>query len=376
MPAGLLDGLALTASLLPTSAAGSTPSPTPSLTQSVQQEAAIRCADGSLICSTVRGWTGSKAMGQFAEAFVGTPLRVIAILLVGLLLRWVLHRVIDRVSERIATGGATVGSADARSSTAAAVLSNTGLLSARRSQRARTLASVLKSGSTALIGAVVGLMALGDLGFNVAPLIASAGIVGVAIGFGAQALVKDMLSGIFMLVEDQYGVGDVVDLGSATGTVEAVALRVTRLRDVEGAVWYVRNGEILRVGNKSQGWARAVVDVDVAYGADLALTKAVLLRTAQALGREPDFEAKLVEEPEVWGVEALAADGVTVRLVVKTAPLQQWAVARALRERIKSALDEAGVEIPFPQRTVWLRNAAEGQDPDAKDPAGQDRARS
>ena len=141
-----------------------------------------------------------------------------------------------------------------------------------------------------------------------APLIASAGILGVALGFGAQSLVKDFLSGIFMIFEDQYGVGDVIDAGEASGTVEAVGLRVTRLRDVDGTVWYVRNGEIQRVGNMSQNWARTVLDVSVAYTEDLQRVRRVLQEVAHDLWYDDEYRGKIIEEPEVWGVQSLDPD--------------------------------------------------------------------
>src|SRR5690606_1086356 len=140
-----------------------------------------------------------------------------------------------------------------------------------------------KSIISGVVLAVIVTMALSELGVNIAPIIASAGIIGLALGFGAQTLVKDFLSGIFMLVEDQYGVGDVVDLGEASGTVEAVSLRVTRLRDINGTVWYVRNGEVVRVGNMSQNWARAVLDITVTYDADLVRVRQVLAEVAAGM---------------------------------------------------------------------------------------------
>ena len=149
-----------------------------------------------------------------------------------------------------------------------------------------------------------------------------------------------------MIFEDQYGVGDVVDLGEATGTVEAVSLRVTRLRDVNGTVWYVRNGEILRVGNMSQNWARTVLDVRVGYGEDLTRVRRVLKDVAHDLWDDEEFKGLIIEEPEVWGVEAMTADSVTVRVTLKTAPMEQWAVARAMRERIKARFDHEGIEMP------------------------------
>ncbi len=220
------------------------------------------------------------------------------------------------------------------------------------------MGSLLKSIITGLIFTMVTIMVISELGYNVAPLIASAGVVGVALGFGAQSLVKDFLAGIFMIFEDQYGVGDVVDVGEASGTVEAVGMRVTRLRDVNGTVWYVRNGEILRLGNMSQNWARTVLDIPVAYSEDLHRVREILREVAHAMWEDEDYQSVIIEEPEVWGVERWDPDGVTLRVTLKTAPLEQWAVAREMRERIKARFDYEGIEIPLPQRVVWHRDAA------------------
>ncbi len=206
---------------------------------------------------------------------------------------------------------------------------------------------------------------LAELGFAVGPLIASAGIVGVALGFGAQSLVTDFLSGIFMIVEDQYGVGDVVDLGEAIGTVEAVGLRVTRLRDVEGTVWYVRNGEIIRVGNQSQNWARTVVDVPVSHEQDLYRVQSVLKDVAHEVWEDEDFRSVILEEPEVWGVQEMTPDWITVRVTLKTAPLEQWGVAREMRERIKARFDHLGIELARPARVLIHRdNRGPDEDPE------------
>src|SRR6187200_2362896 len=208
-------------------------------------------------------------------------------------------------------------------------------VSTRRVQRAQTMGSLLKSIVSGVVIAVAGTMMLSELGVDIAPIVASAGIIGVALGFGSQTLVKDFLSGVFMIFEDQFGVGDVIDVGEASGTVEAVTLRVTRLRDLDGTVWYVPNGEILRVGNKSQNWSRAVVDVGVGYDEDLARAKRVLSEVAHELWEDEEFREVIIEEPEVTGVEALTADAITLRVMVKTAPLEQWAIGRELRQRIK-----------------------------------------
>jgi small-conductance mechanosensitive channel len=347
--------------VLPTSS--STPSPSPSgsvLPEDLLSGASAACADGATLCRWVSDATGSRVAGEWAELLVGTPLRIVLILVIGFLARLLLHKLIRKVEDRIAADrpvSATDG--DRPRSRYEAVLAHSPLASERRVQRARTMGTVLRSVATGVVATIIVLMILGELGLNIGPLLASAGILGVALGFGAQSLVKDFLSGLFMIVEDQYGVGDVVDLGEASGAIEAVGLRVTRLRSVDGTVWYVPNGQIQRVGNQSQGWARAVLDIGVAYGEDIPRVQALLTQVGQALHADPAYAALIMEEPEVWGVEALSADSVVVRIVVKTVPLEQWTVARELRRRIKAAFDAEGIEIPFPQRTVWMRDERE-----------------
>jgi moderate conductance mechanosensitive channel len=215
----------------------------------------------------------------------------------------------------------------------------------RRVQRAETVGALLASIASFGIWTLAGLMALGTLGLDLGPLIAGAGIVGVAIGFGSQNLVRDFISGIFMLMEDQYGVGDVVDAGPATGTVEGVGLRTTRLRDVNGTLWHIPNGEIRRVGNRSQGWARALVDVEVAYSTDLDEATRTIEQVAHVMWGDEQWAPRLLEQPEVWGVEELGPEGIRVRLVAKTRPLEQWKVARELRARLKVGFDQAGIEV-------------------------------
>jgi small conductance mechanosensitive channel len=217
---------------------------------------------------------------------------------------------------------------------------------ARRTQRAETIGAVLRSVVTIVIWSIAVLTILEILGINLAPLIAGAGIAGVALGFGAQSLVRDFLSGMFMLMEDQFGVGDVVDTGVATGTVEGVSLRTTRLRDIDGVVWHIPNGTILRVGNKSQQWSRAVVDVPVAFEADTGVATDVIHGVAEGIWHEPDYASVILAEPSVLGVESLAPGRVVIRVVVRTQPQQQWRVERELRVRIKAALDAAGIALP------------------------------
>jgi moderate conductance mechanosensitive channel len=225
----------------------------------------------------------------------------------------------------------------------------------RRAQRADALGGLASSVIKAVIWTMAVIMVIGRFGLEIGPLIAGAGIVGVALGFGAQDLVKDFLSGVFMLIEDQYGVGDIVDAGEAIGVVEGISLRSTRIRDVDGTLWHIPNGEIRRVGNMSQDWARALLDVGVAYGTDIDAASEILEQVAVEMAHEPEYRSIFLEDPEVWGIQDLGADSVDIRLVIKVVPGQQWAVMRELRGRIKKALDSAGIEIPFPQRTVWMR---------------------
>jgi small-conductance mechanosensitive channel len=228
----------------------------------------------------------------------------------------------------------------------------------RRESRGRSISAVVGSTLTVTIWVITGLLVLGEIGIQVGPLIASAGIAGVALSFGAQTLVKDCIAGLFVLVEDQYGIGDVVDLDEATGVVEEITLRATVLRGLDGTVWHVPNGEVQRVGNMSQLWSVAVVDVDVAYDTDLERARTVITDAAAELCHSPEWDEHVLEEPQVLGVEILGADGITIRLTVRTTAGSQWGLQRALRERFKTALDEADIEIPFPQRTLWVRGAA------------------
>jgi len=220
------------------------------------------------------------------------------------------------------------------------------LMSARREQRFEAISQLLRSITTFSIASLALLIILGQLGVNMAPLLASAGVIGVALGFGAQTLVKDFLSGIFLVLEDQFGVGDVVDLGPATGTVEEVTLRVTRIRDLSGVVWYVRNGEILRVANRSQGWTLAIVDVPIAYNEDLDRVRRIVDEVGARMDSDPAYDGILFGTPTYAGVESVSGDAVFVRVTAKAAPDQQMSAGRALREQLKLAFDKAGVRVP------------------------------
>jgi small conductance mechanosensitive channel len=217
---------------------------------------------------------------------------------------------------------------------------------------------VLRSLASATVFAIAVMMILGELGLNLGPILASAGIAGIAIGFGAQNLVKDFVAGLFMLLEDQYGVGDVVDVGEVSGTVEAVGLRITTIRDAQGVLWYVRNGEIVKVGNKSQGWALIIVDIPVGFVA-VAQATDVLREAAATLAGDPEWADDIVGAPEVLGVEQITAEGATVRVTVKTSSDSQWRVGRELRRRLTDALDHAGIAAAITASRLYVRPPVE-----------------
>jgi small conductance mechanosensitive channel len=299
------------------------------------------CADdtGSW-CARFYELTNNDVLSRSADAIVAGVLQTTLIIVLAVLARYLLHRVIYRVVE-----GST-GARVSRLVSRAPALARDGSAAARSAQRARTIGSVLRSMSSVVIGTVAAVMVLAEFNVNLAPILASAGIVGLAVGFGAQNLVRDFLSGMFMLLEDQYGVGDIVDVGVASGEVEAVGLRITTLRDGNGTVWYVRNGEILRVGNKTQGYAIAVVDLPVAHSADIGVVTELLGRVARDRVAEPDIADDVLEPPEVLGVERVAADAVTLRVTARVQPGKQFAVQRALNAAVTSALDAAAVPRP------------------------------
>ena len=299
-------------------------------------------AEQSWVCSVTYRVTGSTQAADVADAF-SKPIRVVVVLLCAWILvkiarhfvaRFVMRasRSVDRIGERLPGRVSLV---------------DTGPMpQARRAQRAETIGAVVRSIISITIWSVALLTVLDVLGVNLAPLIAGAGIVGIALAFGAQALVRDFLTGLFMLLEDQYGVGDVIDLGLATGTVEGVSLRTTRVRDDEGVVWHVPNGEVKRVGNKSRQWARALVDVAIAYDTDLTRATEVIRDVAREAANDPALGEVLLGEPDVLGVESMAPERVVLRVVARTRPQEQAHVARALRARIKAAFDAAGIAAP------------------------------
>ncbi|HEY2167535.1 MAG TPA: mechanosensitive ion channel domain-containing protein [Jatrophihabitantaceae bacterium] len=277
------------------------------------------------------------------------PIRIVVIILVSLLLRALLHRTINRIVRPVHVGAVPrILRPFKERIEASSLLESSGLVSERRQQRAATIGSVLKSAVSFTILVIAVLLILSELEVNLAPFIAGTSIVGVALGFGAQNVVKDFLSGMFMTLEDQYGVGDVIDFEKATGTVEAVGLRTTRLRDVNGTVWYVRNGEVVRVGNKSQGFAQVVLDVPIDATADVERASRAIVEVSTALRAEPDWAPVFLGEPELLGVERMSREETVLRLVARVRPLEQWRVARELRRRIRIRLDHLDIDSTLP----------------------------
>lgn len=320
-------------------------------------------ADAGFVCKSIYEATDSEFWARAAEWLVEKPITALIILAAAWVVKGLAHRAIrsfisrslqriDDAERQAAADEVTLGGVGDR---LARKLDAFAGQTERKRQRTGTLGTVLQSLATAVVMTFGILIALGEFDINLGPLIAGAGIIGVALGFGAQAVVRDFLAGIFILIEDQYGIGDIIDVGDATGIVEAASLRTTRVRDVEGTVWFIPNGEIKRIGNKSQLWARAVLDIEVAYSTDLGRAGEVIKRVADEVWHEQIDDATIIEEPELWGVQDFGASAIAIRLVIKTDPGEQFNAAREIRGRLKAAFDQAGIEIPFPQRTVWLQ---------------------
>lgn len=258
------------------------------------------------------------------------------------LLRFVIKRVVARLLAHDDFSADTVGARAAR-----VMAKASGLSLERHRQRTATIGSLLRNIVTVAIYSIMALTILAILGVPMAPLLASAGVGGIALGFGAQALVKDFLSGLFLIAEDQYGVGDFIKIGDISGTVEEVTLRVTKIRDLTGMAWYVRNGEVINVGNVSQGWSTAIIDIPVAYDEEPERVLGILRQVADDLDSDEAWSDKLIESPTVAGVESISGGTMTLRVIAKCAPNEQWGVQRELRERAKRALDAEGVRGPM-----------------------------
>ena len=259
-----------------------------------------------------------------------TPIVIVLILVGGVVARAILIASVNRIVKRVVDGVSAESSP---------------LAKARVAARTSTIGSVLGNLITWTLILFAAGSVLSELGIAVGALIASAGILGAALGFGAQSLVRDLISGMFIIFEDQFGVGDSVDLGQANGVIETVGLRVTQVRDVTGTLWYVRNGEITRVGNHTQGWSRVILDIALPYDTKLEKAQAAILNAANALLKDNGFSKRMLGKPEIWGIESLTGRQMVLRLVQQVGPQDADAVARELRLRVKENLDKAKISL-------------------------------
>ncbi|HEU4453475.1 MAG TPA: mechanosensitive ion channel family protein [Longimicrobium sp.] len=277
------------------------------------------------------------------EILIAVGVRIASAVAVAVLAYWALHLVLKRIEGGLGDPG------------------KSGALTLQE-QRARTLVSLFRSIGRVIIGILFLFMLLGAVGVNLGPLLAGAGVIGLAVSFGAQSLVKDVISGLFILIENQFGVGDVIRIEGVSGAVERMTLRVVVLRDVEGVVHIVPNGQITKVSNLTRSWSRVVLDIGVAYREDPDRVIAVLREVGRELWEDPEWRPLMLEQPEVPGVESFADSAVNIRMWAKTLPLKKWDVGRELRKRIKMRFDRESIEIPFPHQTVYW---GEGQSPPA-----------
>ncbi|WGD36428.1 mechanosensitive ion channel family protein [Lysinibacter sp. HNR] len=268
------------------------------------------------------------------------PINIVVIVLLAIVIRFLAIKTIHKVVAQIVTGAKKSQNVD---DTQAIIGSP--LLAARLVQRTRTLGSVSNNLITIIVSAVAIVLAMQQLDVNLTAILASAGIVAAGLAFGAQNIVRDVLNGIFMVFEDQLGVGDIVEINEVSGRVEAVGIRITQVRDVNGTLWFIRNGEIARVGNRSHEWSRAILDLAINSDADLDNAKEIIQHAAEVVVKQPLVATRILEPPQVWGVEYVTGEQAIIRLVVKTRSGSQWDIARILREELKKELDDAGITL-------------------------------
>ncbi len=260
----------------------------------------------------------------------------IALILIGM---WIAAKLSKKIGERVIRL-----SADDDPST-----------ESERERRVTTLVQIITFAARTLIIIIGGMTIIKELGIDIGPILAGAGILGLAIGFGSQALVKDLVSGFFLIMENQIRVGDVVRIGSTAGLVEKITLRTVVLRDLDGIVHTIPNGVIEILSNMTYGWSRANLDIGVAYKEDIDKVMKVLEDLGQKMYEEKKYKNVILEKPTILGVNSLDDSAVTIKMIIKTAPLKQWEVAREFRRRVKNEFDRLGIEIPFPHQTVYIR---------------------
>ena len=307
-------------------------------------EVAVECTNQGPLCDALAEWTGNQAAAETISWILGTPIKIAVIVVSALILNRIMRKLIRKSMRNLGRATAEHGEA---------VVSQRSV--ERAEERASTTGSLLRSASTAVIWGVASVMILEAMGVGVVAIIASAGILGLAIGFGAQSIVEDLLRGVFMLAEDQFSVGDRIDVGEVNGVVERVTLRTAVIRAPDGTVWHVPNSEIARVANENQLTSRASVVVGVAYAADTHEAMAVLDRAANDAADERDWSGLVHSPPDVQGVQELGEDDVRIRVVVWVSAGERRRFERHLRLRLKEALESADIEMPNRQVDVWLR---------------------
>ncbi len=285
------------------------------------------------------------------------PLKLLVIVISAVVAQLVITRAIRKVVTSMVSRSRTPRPSDLRSLDDTSELTAV-VMTQRTEQRAQAMGALLRSTAIITIWTIAAMTMLTTVGINIGPLLASAGVLGVILGFGAQQLVADYLAGVSMIFEDQLGVGDVVNVGTVTGTVEDVALRCTRIRDFDGTVWYIRNGQMTFVANQSKGWTIARIDFPLSYDADLEQVRAVIDGEGLRMSTDPQFDRILLDAPTYAGVEIVRGDAVIIRIIAKTAPEQQFLATRVLRQRMKEALDAAGIKMPV--QTVRFAPDARG----------------
>ncbi len=279
---------------------------------------------------SVLGVVGARAL-QVAIIIVSC---VVIALVLRVVIRRVVHRIVDSAKNKAAVDDTQA-------------LERSPLADMRLVQRTRTLGTILQNIVNVMLVVIAVVLIVNALDNSLlGSLTLLTAAVGAGLGFGAQNIVKDVLNGMFIVAEDQIGIGDVVDLGLASGVVEYVSVRITQVRDVNGTLWYVRNGEVLRIGNMSQGWARAIIDLGVPVDSDLEKVEKTMLDTALALSKDPKWRTRIIEKPELWGLESIDGDALVVRLVIKARANAKDDVAQELRKRLRSAMLENDVMLP------------------------------
>jgi len=280
------------------------------------------------VCEAMYQITGNEDLSKIADA-ISIPIRLVLVVVIAVIVAWITRRIIARSLRRVRDSDR--GSAFRQQGD---IPVPTNLENERRIGRFATLTVSLQNVATIAIWILASFVFIDQLGYNVGSVFVAVSAISIIIGIGAQQVIKDFFGGLFILMEDQFGVGDVIEVGEASGKVESMSLRVTRIRDVEGVVWWIPNGSITEVGNRSKEWSRALLDVEFLPVVDPGAAISLLEDVGAKIMSEKNWAERLLDQPEVWGVQELSEVSMKIRLVVKTVPLEQWAVARELRARI------------------------------------------